>query len=157
MPPYLIVEPTNVNWKTKKPPARSLWKVRKSSYYVSTTYINCCWDWDEIITALIGSYKFVEKPLEFVKPLKDIEVTEGQDIVLECVVSKEGLKASWQKNGKALPVDNRIKVTADKDTYRLTITSAMVEDKADYTVKVADKSSTAKVFVEGQHSNCTQY
>lgn len=157
MPPYLIVEPTNVNWKTKKPPARSLWKVRKSSYYVSTTYINCCWDWDEIITALIGSYKFVEKPLEFVKPLKDIEVTEGQDIVLECVVSKEGLKASWQKNGKALPVDNRIKVTADKDTYRLTITSAMVEDKAEYTVKVADKSSTAKVFVEGQHSNCTQY
>lgn len=157
MPPYLIVEPTNVNWKTKKPPARSLWKVRKSSYYVSTTYINCCWDWDEIITALIGSYKFVEKPLEFVKPLKDIEVTEGQDIVLECVVSKEGLKASWQKNGKALPVDNRIKVTADKDTYRLTITSAMVEDKAEYTVKVADKSSTAKVFVEGQYSNCTQY
>lgn len=157
MPPYLIVEPTNVNWKTKKPPARSLWKVRKSSYYVSTTYINCCWDWDEIITALIGSYKFVEKPLEFVKPLKDIEVTEGQDIVLECVVSKEGLKASWQKNGKALPVDNRIKVTADKDTHRLAITSAMVEDKAEYTVKVADKSSTAKVFVEGQHSNCTQY
>lgn len=157
MPPYLIVEPTNVNWKTKKPPARSLWKVRKSSYYVSTTYINCCWDWDEIITALIGSYKFVEKPLEFVKPLKDIEVTEGQDIVLECVVSKEGLKASWQKNGKALPVDNRIKVTADKDTHRLAITSAMVEDKAEYTVMVADKSSTAKVFVEGQHSNCTQY
>lgn len=157
MPPYLIVEPTNVNWKTKKPPAKSLWKVRKSSYYVSTTYINCCWDWDEIITALIGSYKFVEKPLEFVKPLKDIEVTEGQDIVLECVVSKEGLKASWQKNGKALPVDNRIKVTADKDTHRLAITSAMVEDKAEYTVKVADKSSTAKVFVEGQHSNCTQY
>lgn len=157
MPPYLIVEPTNVNWKTKKPPARSLWKVRKSGYYVSTTYINCCWDWDEIITALIGSYKFVEKPLEFVKPLKDIEVTEGQDIVLECVVSKEGLKASWQKNGKALPVDNRIKVTADKDTHRLAITSAMVEDKAEYTVKVADKSSTAKVFVEGQHSNCTQY
>lgn len=89
-----------------------------------------------------------EKPLEFVKPLKDIEVTEGQDIVLECVVSKEGLKASWQKNGKALPVDNRIKVTADKDTHRLAITSAMVEDKAEYTVKVADKSSTAKVFVE---------
>lgn len=64
-------------------------------------------------------------------------------------MSKEGLKASWQKNGKALPVDNRIKVTADKDTHRLTITSAMVEDKAEYTVKVADKSSTAKVFVEG--------
>lgn len=89
--------------------------------------------------------------------MKDIEVTEGQDIVLECVVSKEGMKASWQKNGKALPVDNRIKVTGDKDTYRLTITSAMVEDKAEYTVKVADKSSTAKVFVEGQHSKCTHH
>lgn len=95
-------------------------------------------------------YKFVEKPLEFVKPLKDIEVTEGQDIELECVLSKEGVKATWQKNNKALPVDNRVKVTSDKDTHKLTIRSALVEDKGEYKVKVADKTSTAKVFVEGR-------
>jgi hypothetical protein len=90
--------------------------------------------------------------LHFVKPLKDTEVAEGQDIELECTVSKKDLKATWLKNNKALPVDNRIKVTADKDTHKLTIKSAIVEDKAEYCVKIADKTSTAKVFVEGRQS-----
>ena len=65
------------------------------------------------------------------------------------MLSKEGVKATWQKNNKALPVDNRVKVTSDKDTHKLTIRSALVEDKGEYKVKVADKTSTAKVFVEG--------
>lgn len=90
--------------------------------------------------------------MDFIKPLKDTEVAEGQDIELECVVSKKDIKAKWLKNNKPLPVDNRVKVTADKDTHKLTIRSAIVEDKAEYCVKIADKTSTAKVFVEGRKS-----
>lgn len=67
------------------------------------------------------------------------------------------MKVSWQKNGKVLFVDNRIKVIVDKDIYRLIIILVMVEDKVEYKVKVVDKLLIVKVFVEGQYFNCIYY
>lgn len=67
------------------------------------------------------------------------------------------MKVSWQKNGKVLFVDNRIKVIVDKDIYRLIIILVMVEDKVEYIVKVVDKLLIVKVFVEGQYFKCIYY
>ena len=88
-------------------------------------------------------------PLQFVKPLSDVEVIEGQTATLECVVSRPDQTAKWLRKGKPLPKDNRITITVDKSTHKLVIQSATLDDAAEYSVKIGDKVSKATVFVEG--------
>lgn len=100
---------------------------------------------------MIHSYGIfsTELPLQFTKPLSDIEVMEGQEATLECVVSRADLPAKWLCKGKPLPKDNRITTTCDKNTHKLVMQSVTMDDQNEYSVKIGDKVSKAKLFVEG--------
>ncbi|KAH9498303.1 hypothetical protein Btru_006488 [Bulinus truncatus] len=88
-----------------------------------------------------------EEPLEITKPLSNIEVTEGQSIVLECTVSKPGRAPVWYKNDAKVSASETIKLTSDKGRHTLTIDRAELNDQAEYTIKIDGKTSKAQVRV----------
>lgn len=100
--------------------------------------------------SIINSFVSAEEPLTFIKPLASIEVTEGQNIFLECTVSKPGFTPTWYKNGVKVEASETITLTSDGDTHSLTKERAELTDQAEYTVKIDGKSSKAEVKVIGK-------
>ncbi|ESO99762.1 hypothetical protein LOTGIDRAFT_85536, partial [Lottia gigantea] len=90
-----------------------------------------------------------EAPVEIEKQLANIQVTEGQEIYLECQVSKP-CDATWYKDGNKVQAEGRFKIKSDGTLHSLTLDEAELEDQAEYSVKVGDQVSKAKVLVEGQ-------
>ncbi|XP_023933258.1 titin isoform X1 [Lingula anatina] len=92
---------------------------------------------------------FVEEiPAEITQPLKDLTAKESAVIKLEAEVSKETAEVKWLKDGVEIQVDERHDVEAEGKIRRLSIRDVRSDDEAEYTLKVGDKESTAKVSVE---------
>lgn len=90
-----------------------------------------------------------EIPVEILKPLKDVTVTEGQPFTLECELSKPDVPVRWLKDGELLASD-RCKLIVDSCVHRLEMPQSVLDDEADYTIEVRDKSSKCMVLVEGE-------
>ncbi|KAF5393987.1 Immunoglobulin I-set domain protein, partial [Paragonimus heterotremus] len=90
-------------------------------------------------------------PLEFVRPLTDVSVTEvtGEPVVLECELSRAARdKVQWLKDGKPLGrVPDRIRVEEDAGgrVHRLVFSPLQEEDLGVYTIRVDKLSSEARV------------
>lgn len=85
--------------------------------------------------------------MEITKPLTDIETTESSTITLECEVSKSDVEATWTKNKTPIKHGGRFEIIVDGTVHKLIIKDVLMEDKAKYTITVADKKSSAEVFV----------
>ena len=92
-----------------------------------------------------------EAPIEFITPLKDIEVPEKSTATLECEVSKPNVKADWTKNKEPITVQDGYDIRADKTYHTLHLEKVGPEDGAEYTITVGEKSSTAKLTVKGKN------
>lgn len=92
-----------------------------------------------------------EGPIDIIKPLRDLHVTEKEQVMLECEVSKSGLKAAWYKDGQELHDSDRIELTKADTVHRLTIASAEQTDEGKYSVIFGENKSTASVKVEGKN------
>lgn len=88
---------------------------------------------------------------EFTATLKDVEGHEGQDVELECILSKPGVKVRWLKNRKPLTPSDRIKIVCDRYRHILRIMDTIPEDEGEYTaVLPSDKESSAKLKIYGK-------
>ncbi|NXH61852.1 OBSCN protein, partial [Rhabdornis inornatus] len=54
------------------------------------------------LTVQDGFYMSLEKPCVFTKELADTEVTEGEDVSLQCETSRPDSPEKWCKDGKSL-------------------------------------------------------
>ena len=93
-----------------------------------------------------------DTPVEILQPLKEIEAIEGDTVTLECQMSRADLPATWLKDGKSLPKNDRYTITTDGTYHRLTIKNCSLDEEAEYTVQVASLSSKSTVWVEGMNS-----
>lgn len=84
------------------------------------------------------------------RPLTDVEVKESETATLECEVSKPDQPASWTKAGKPITAGGRVEIVTEGTIHRLIIKDAKLEDQAEYSISVGDKTSQASVFVEGE-------
>ncbi|ESO99764.1 hypothetical protein LOTGIDRAFT_141542, partial [Lottia gigantea] len=91
-----------------------------------------------------------EIPLEFLKPLHGQTLQEEEKLILECEVSKADRAATWYRDGEEITPKDGVKLISDGTHHKLIIDSVTVDDEADYTVKIDDKSSKAMVLVEGE-------
>ncbi|KAK3083483.1 hypothetical protein FSP39_023775 [Pinctada imbricata] len=141
-------ESVTLTCEVSKPNVTAKWFKDNKEILASEEYQISDLDTVHTLTIKDATIEDAEEPLKFVTPLSDLEVKEGETIQLECTVSKNNQSATWLKDKKALPVDNRIQVTSQDTRHTLTIKSAMLDDEAEYVVKIGDISSTAAVFVE---------
>ena len=92
----------------------------------------------------------LEAPVTFTGPLKDTTVEEGEEVTLECETSKPGQKVDWYRDGKKImKSDKRATVASDGVKHKLTIKDAKLPDAAEFTAKVGDVDTAAKLTVSG--------
>ena len=99
---------------------------------------------------------YIEIPLDFMKPMSDVEVTEKETATFECEVSKPKQSATWyQAGGKIEPGVgdwSRFRTENDGKIHRLIIESAQMDDAEKYSCNIKDKKTSAKLTVKGKPS-----
>lgn len=77
--------------------------------------------------------------------------TEGEDVELECLLSKPNVKVRWMKNRKPLTPSDRIKIVCDRYRHMLRIMETIPEDEGEYTIVLPnDKESSAHLTIYGK-------
>ena len=94
---------------------------------------------------------FSVEEIRFIRELKDVKLTSTKaPLVLECELSKTGLKAEWSKDDKKLRRDDRIDITADGKIQRLTIEKPDAQDVGKYTAAYEKLSTSATVSLSSE-------
>ena len=92
-----------------------------------------------------------ELAADFTTELKDVEGRAGDDVELECVLSKPDVKVKWLKNRKPLTPSDRIKIVCDRYRHFLQIMDTIEEDDGEYTVVLPnERESSAKLKIYGK-------
>ena len=92
---------------------------------------------------------FTEEPVRIIVPLEEQNITEGQPVMLECQLSKPDRTATWLKDGEEITSDKHVELSVDGVFQRLVIHNSVLDDEAEYTVRIGDESSSAPLWVEG--------
>ena len=92
---------------------------------------------------------FLEIEAEFTVPLKETEIIEGASVTLVCEVSREDAEVTWFKDDIQIAPDESHAIIAEGTFRRLSISKAKVDDEAEYTVKMGEKTTKAMLWVEG--------
>lgn len=88
-------------------------------------------------------------PPTFDKPLADLEVSDGQKLELECVVSGDPEpKVTWLKNGAAVSSSEILEVKYKNGVAKLIITEVFPEDAGTYVCQA--KNTAGKVETQCQ-------
>jgi len=91
---------------------------------------------------------------KFIEGLKDTDTLTGQDVTLECTVSKDDVQLTWKKNGKIIKPDGKkFEVVHDGSTHRLVIHNAQLDDEAEYQCCFGDELTSCKLHVEGTYES----
>lgn len=104
-----------------------------------------------VVWILFDVYAFISVPLEYITPLKDDDVKEGESAVLTCEVNKADVAAVWCKEGEKINSDDsKYTITQENFTHTLVIADCDVNDDAEYTITIDEEyTSVGNVFVEG--------
>lgn len=90
----------------------------------------------------------IELPPEIIKPLNDVTVTEGETATFTVELDKGDALIKWYKNGKEIQFDDRTVLTIDGKRQTVTIKKSRPADEAEYSLKVGEQTSKAKLTVE---------
>lgn len=94
---------------------------------------------------------YIAVPVDYVTPLQDVDVKEGETAVLTCEINKTDVTAVWSKEGEDItPDDQKYTISVDNYTHSLTIADCDIEDDAEYTITINEHTSVGNVFVEGK-------
>ncbi len=84
-------------------------------------------------------------------PLSDITCQEEESITFECELSKPVTKVDWLKNGKIVKPDPKRKIISKHEGAKcfFTIPSTLLTDDAEYTCRVGESDTKARLTVKG--------
>ena len=91
-----------------------------------------------------------EAVANFTSPLTDGSVVAGETAVLSCDVSKPNCKVSWYKNGTEIKPSDTVQLETNGTTQTLTIRNVNTMDAGDYTCRLGDEETKAKLTVLGK-------
>ena len=89
--------------------------------------------------------------MTFTSPLKDTSVPESETATFTCEISKPDKKVTWYKNGKEIVPDEHFEVKVEGTVHTLKVKDTALDDTADYTVKLGEETSKAKLTVLGEY------
>uniref|UniRef100_A0A3B5RAW4 Ig-like domain-containing protein n=1 Tax=Xiphophorus maculatus TaxID=8083 RepID=A0A3B5RAW4_XIPMA len=88
-------------------------------------------------------------PVFFKKELKSQDAIEGDDITLQCEVSKPGVRVEWRKGGIVLQPGKKYEMKQEGRIQELCIHSLEPEDSGYYTCDAGEQLTTASLAVQG--------
>lgn len=94
-------------------------------------------------------FYFSERLVDIVKPLEDQQAMLGEDVVLRCELSREGIPVHWLKDGKAIRKSKKYEVLTEGTWAMLVVHAASLKDCGEYTCETESSKSTASLHLEG--------
>lgn len=88
--------------------------------------------------------------MEFTAELAEQRVEEHKAAYFTCTVSKDDITVTWLKNGKNITPDEKHVILDDGCVHTLIINNTDMSDVAEYTVVIGDKTSSAKLHLDGE-------
>lgn len=88
----------------------------------------------------------------FRKELKNQDTMEGNDITLDCELSKPGVRVEWRKGGMVLESGRKYEMRQEGCVQELCIRNLEPEDSGYYTCDAGDQLTTASLVVQGSQS-----
>jgi titin len=88
---------------------------------------------------------------EFVRPLENLEVTENNEAIFECQLSKEDAQVEWWFRGMPILPSQHHLIASRGFIRQLIIPKVAMKDEGEYSIRVDNKNtSTAQLFVKGK-------
>uniref|UniRef100_A0A8C0EK92 Titin n=1 Tax=Bubo bubo TaxID=30461 RepID=A0A8C0EK92_BUBBB len=97
----------------------------------------------------VAELLITEAPADFIEHLRDQTVTEFDDAVFTCQLSKEKASVRWYRNGREIKEGKKYQFEKDGNLHRLIIKDCRLDDECEYSCGVDDRKSRARLFVEG--------
>uniref|UniRef100_A0A8C0HJS5 Titin n=1 Tax=Buteo japonicus TaxID=224669 RepID=A0A8C0HJS5_9AVES len=95
----------------------------------------------------VAELLITEAPADFIEHLRDQTVTEFDDAVFTCQLSKEKASVRWYRNGREIKEGKKY-FEKDGNLHRLIIKDCRLDDECEYSCGVDDRKSRARLFVE---------
>lgn len=96
--------------------------------------------------------KILGPAAEFVRPLENIEVTENNEAIFECQLSKEDSQVEWWFRGKPISSSPRHLIASKGPIHQLILPKVSMADEGEYSIRIDNKNtSTAQLFVKGNY------
>ncbi|ETN83967.1 hypothetical protein NECAME_07120, partial [Necator americanus] len=92
----------------------------------------------------------VEPQITFLTPLKDQEITEGENAEFQVETNAKPHIVKWYKNGQEITPDARFVISGGDTKYKLVIKNATREDAAEFKIVAKGASLVFEVKVEGE-------
>uniref|UniRef100_A0A8C3KHS4 Titin n=1 Tax=Calidris pygmaea TaxID=425635 RepID=A0A8C3KHS4_9CHAR len=96
----------------------------------------------------VAELLITEAPADFIEHLRDQTVTEFDDAVFTCQLSKEKASVRWYRNGREIKEGKKYQFEKDGNLHRLIIKDCRLDDECEYSCGVDDRKSRARLFVE---------
>ena len=103
-----------------------------------------------VILSIKFDISLTEAPVEFIRPLKEVQVTEKESATLECEVSKPDLVAKWFLDDQEITGSDRVELVVYSTIHQLIIHSANLEDEGKYSIMVEGKKCVTTLLVDGR-------
>ena len=87
------------------------------------------------------------------RPLKNTTVKKDDKVVLECELSKPGVKVEWLKGGKPFKPDENVEVKVDGAVHKLILKKTQPGDAGAFTLKIPTAETTGKLTVQGTNAS----
>uniref|UniRef100_A0A8D1NFF7 non-specific serine/threonine protein kinase n=2 Tax=Sus scrofa TaxID=9823 RepID=A0A8D1NFF7_PIG len=97
-----------------------------------------------------------ERLVDIVKPLEDQQAMLGEDVVLRCELSREGIPVHWLKDGKAIRKSKKYEVLTEGTWAMLVVHAASLKDCGEYTCETESSKSTASLHLEEKPNRFTE-
>ncbi|XP_069544948.1 titin-like, partial [Brachyistius frenatus] len=95
------------------------------------------------------SCKFTIQPVQIVKPIKDKECSESENVTFEVEVSHPGIDAFWTFKRQPLKAGAKHKMESKNKHHTLTVMNAMKDEEGEYMFAAGEKMCSASLTVTG--------
>ncbi|KAG8443503.1 hypothetical protein GDO86_012051 [Hymenochirus boettgeri] len=103
-----------------------------------------------------ASLNVKEKAAEIIKPLEDKIGSAGEDIILQCELSKEDTNVKWCKESKVLKKSQKYDIVQEGTETRLIIHEVTAKDSGEYTCETSISKTKANVQITEKPNRFTK-
>lgn len=94
--------------------------------------------------------RHISTAVQIVKPIKDRECSESENVTFEAEVSHPGIDAFWTFKRQPLKAGFKYKMESKNKRHTLTVMNAMKDEEGEYMFAAGEKMCRASLTVSGK-------
>ncbi|KAM9710356.1 LOW QUALITY PROTEIN: titin-like [Menidia menidia] len=124
-------------------------KGAKQRLVFTRTYASDEGQYKLVVGRVDTSCRFTVQPVQIVKPMKDKECSESENVTFEVEVSHPGIDPFWTFKSQPLKASPKHKIESKNKHHVLTVMNAMKDEEGQYMFAAGEKTCSATLTVKG--------